>query len=707
MYSIQLKPVYSCPASGVSQKVPLPPGWKLSWHQFETWKALRDPSIDVIFNTAMTGDGKSLAAYLPAMTGKSYTMAMYPTNELARDQERQVRQYKHEFDPKYDPQIFRLTGATLENFVETHRLPSKQQGILDRSDNSEILLTNPDIFHYIHDFRYLRRNPKNPKKDDNPDKLFRRIDEDYKIFIFDEFHIFSSPQIASVLNSLLLIKHTSGSGRKFLFLSATPGDLFEAFLERSSLNHKVINPVKEDKYRFSAAAATEFRQISQPISLYFPAELQPGSKAGYDWILENVESVILQFFLEHPRSKGAIILNSIASVYKLVAMLKPLFEQHGLTVLPNTSLTGESERVRSVSDADLLIGTSTIDVGVDFKINFLIFEAADAGNFIQRIGRLGRHEGFDIYQAYALIPNYLVSRLFGGHQGKPAALSNDEEYDRVSFTQAIRDAWTFINQFKDYPKRWGGIQSAFIYNELKQTNYMREAYPSAAKDFGSDVQKALGMSIKHKFGQIRQCKDTGNQAVLQEARSFRGSSQLDCAVYDLTNPDEPERDRFKTYNLPGLLSNFVFETMEKSEFLALAKQAGIPTRRFETYALCYLRLLDYREVRENWLFYYAGDVSELARLGKVQVLKGLEVTAGDNAISRALYRRGLVCYVSDHRRDDLRARLGLPMQFQAYGLSDRPDDRDPPYTIAFGQSALMLETLIWHWKDNSDEGWIC
>jgi CRISPR-associated endonuclease/helicase Cas3 len=558
----------------------------------------------------------------------------------------------------------------------------------------------------------LRRNPKSLGKGDNPDKLFRKIDESYKIFLFDEFHIFSSPQIASVLNALLLIKHTSGSGRKFLFLSATPSELLTGFLNRSSFKDKVkiINPVEEKKYRFSSEGTTGWRQISQPISLYFPSDLQPNSKSGYDWILENAEQVILQFFLDHPGSQGAIILNSIASVYKLIAVLKPLLEQHGLTVLPNTSLTGESERTRSVSDADLLIGTSTIDVGVDFSINFLIFEAADAGNFIQRFGRLGRHQGFEIYQAYALIPNYLVARLFEGHQGKSAALMNDEEYDRVSFTQAIRDAWTFVNQFKDYPKRWGGIQSAFIYNELKQTHYMREAYPSAANDFGSDVQKALEISIKQKFGQIHELNNTGGKDILKEARSFRGSSQLDCAIYDVTNPNEPERDRFKTYNLPGLLSNFVFETMEKSQFLVLAKQAGIPTRRFEEYALCYLRLLDYREVRENWHFYYANDdLDEVKRSGRVQCLKHLNIEGIDLEydIRNTLYKKKLVCYVSDRRRDDLRAKLGLPMQFQAYGLSDRPDDRDPPYTIAFGQSALMLETLIWHWKDKADEGWIC
>jgi len=55
----------------------------------------------------------------------------------------------------------------------------------------------------------------------------------------------------------------------------------------------------------------------------------------------------------------------------------------------------------------------------------------------------------------------------------------------------------------------------------------------------------------------------------------------------------------------------------------------------------------------------------------------------------------------------LRAKCGLPIHFQAYALSDQPEDRKPPYTIAFGRSALLLETLIWHLKPKEDEGWIC
>ncbi|MEO8893872.1 MAG: type I-D CRISPR-associated helicase Cas3', partial [Coleofasciculaceae cyanobacterium] len=144
-YRITLKPVYSCPASETPKDVNLPDGWSLSWHQAETFEALQDSSVDVVFNTAMTGDGKSLAAYLPAMTNRTWTLAMYPTNELARDQEKQVRGYKEKFNPQNDPQIYRLNAAILEDFIEVKKLSSKLIGLEDRATNSEILLTNPDI----------------------------------------------------------------------------------------------------------------------------------------------------------------------------------------------------------------------------------------------------------------------------------------------------------------------------------------------------------------------------------------------------------------------------------------------------------------------------------------------------------------------------------------------------------------------------------
>ena len=57
-------PVYSklADAAAIPAEVAqrLPEGWQLSEHQVETYRALIDPNVDVVINTAMTGDGKSI-----------------------------------------------------------------------------------------------------------------------------------------------------------------------------------------------------------------------------------------------------------------------------------------------------------------------------------------------------------------------------------------------------------------------------------------------------------------------------------------------------------------------------------------------------------------------------------------------------------------------------------------------------------------------
>ena len=76
-----------------------PAGWRLSTHQVETYRALCS-DVDVVFNTAMTGDGKSLAGQLPMLLHNRFVMAMYPTNELIGDQflqaERTMQQWQQD-----------------------------------------------------------------------------------------------------------------------------------------------------------------------------------------------------------------------------------------------------------------------------------------------------------------------------------------------------------------------------------------------------------------------------------------------------------------------------------------------------------------------------------------------------------------------------------------------------------------------------------
>lgn len=200
-YSIYLKPVYSSPAGEELKDVKLPQNWKLSWHQVETLKALRDPNIDVIINTAMTGDGKSLAAYLEVLQGEFSAIGLYPTNELARDQEIQIKGYIDTFKPANNPRIAKLSSAELEVYAENEGL-RKSAAISTLTTQREIIFTNPDILHYLHRGAYLVPS-------DSPDKLWGKIDKDFDLFIFDEFHVFAAPQIAGVINTMLLINCTN------------------------------------------------------------------------------------------------------------------------------------------------------------------------------------------------------------------------------------------------------------------------------------------------------------------------------------------------------------------------------------------------------------------------------------------------------------------------------------------------------------------
>jgi CRISPR-associated endonuclease/helicase Cas3 len=721
-HTIMLKSVYSCPSVEVPVDIKLPDNWLLVWHQTETLKALRDPAIDVVFNTAMTGDGKSLAAYLEVLQGECYAVGLYPTNELARDQETQIKNYIANFNPRHNPRVVRLSGADLEVYAENEGL-RKGAAIANRSGQSEVLLTNPDIFHYLHRGAYLTR-------DDAPDKLWGRIDKDFDLFIFDEFHVFAAPQISSVINTMLLIRCTNRR-KKFLFLSATPDEQMIQRLEKAGFRCHVIDPVKANKYQFPNTSEQQqqlksdgWRQVARAIELHC-IPLESTSKASEIWLKEHSDR-IFTYFQSYPDSKGAIILNSVAAVKRLMPFFQELLQPLGLVVGENTGLSGKEEKARSLS-ADLVLGTSTIDVGVDFKINFLIFESSDAGNFIQRLGRLGRHDGYEKdakeiqfkdFTAYALVPNFLVERLF---QGESPPLDDGSSYDRTFLNQTIRDKYRQINDFRGYYKRWGAVQSFRLLYDLgdrkiqQQYAGSREAFQAACEQvFETSLNKVADRVSGWAKDWQRLSGKKGNP-IAEDACSFRGSSPLQCGLYDVTESNEA--DRFKTYDLPGVLANLEIEMMTEAAFLRslqdTAQRTGepIPKGRF-AYCLAFMKLLGYREERSNWKFAYPGDLSAIADAWKVQVLTGIEIWQPDNRwageINKRLRKEGLVGYVIRRPVNEVRMRLRLPMHFQIYPISDNFSfhDATAPYSVAFGQSALLLDTLAYQFKDDGGEVWI-
>jgi CRISPR-associated endonuclease/helicase Cas3 len=681
-------------------------GRRLSQHQARTYGLLGDQNLDVIFNTALTGDGKSLSAYLPALRDNHCTMGLYPTNELSRDQESQVDGYVKQLSLTPRPQrVCRLNSEQLTEYADNHNV-SRQTELLRRIEQSEILLANPDIYHLIMNGYYLRHS-------DARDKVFNPLIKNFTLTIFDEFHIFSAPQIVSVINAMLLTRATHGAGRrKFLFLSATPSEQLRANLERAGLRYAIV----EGEYRHALAdeATTidqdEYRRITHQVSLFFDITARP-DKTAERWLIENVESVIVKFFREHPGSRCAVILNSVGAVKRLVNQLRPTLQRYGISVGENTGFSTRDERRESMAK-DVLIGTSTIDIGVDFKINLLIFEATGAGNFIQRLGRLGRHDDyenergaaikFNAFQAYALVPQFIHERLFE----KPdvhsiAPLQDGGCYDRQAFFSKLREVYPPVNDFSRYAQQWGGLQSACVYLELGRKE-IKQAYEDVRKQLRNDYERTFELSVNKQLGKAH-AYITGDKQderpILEVARSFRGGGALECGVIDRTVGDEQQQ--FKTYDLPGLLTNCVItEVLSEDEFKARAEKAGVAVKKFR-YCKLYLVVGAYRDTPMGWRFHLSSDLSSQVTTG-VRATTGISVILSDpdfeNSINRHLKRLKLVYYIVQADNFSAKRRGGLPQLFQLYPLTDprTMNDPQPSYSIAFGQDALLTETVFFY-----------
>ena len=556
-------------------KVRIPAGWHLSAHQVATYQALKNGNADVVFNVAMTGDGKSLAGQLPALAEDHprSLLAMYPTNELISDQLRQIEQalplWKRD-----DLRPARLDARRLDELEDEAEL-DRRDALLNLWRNHELILSNPDIFHYVMQQYYIRTG----KNGDAPDRVIGPLLQLFDQFTFDEFHVFQVPQVVSIVNALIFIHEVTGSvhPKKFLFLSATPEELLLRYLERAGLRSVQIQG--SYAHAWNNPDPAHWRRILYGSVLHFAPQ------RAEEWVEAHLEDTLLRFFLEHrPAAKGAIIVNSVASAQRLVNRLRPVFAAHELTVEPNTGFDASARR-RASYGADLLVGTSTIDVGVDFQINFLVFESRDAGTFLQRLGRLGRHDGFErngifhrfeAFEAHALVPPWLHERLFQAEVGTIPPLTEGQEIDRERLSLIIREAFPPLTTFERYGQMWGGLQAAQVIKGLYHPT-IKGQYAGTRDRLAERYGKTLKVSLKRELARLLELQKTA-PAIIEEARSFRGGGDLLCGVVD---ENETGSARVKKYELFGLLSNFELGPLEKDEFSHEVEKWQLPGRAYK------------------------------------------------------------------------------------------------------------------------------
>ena len=136
---------------------------------------------------------------------------------------------------------------------------------------------------------------------------------------------------------------------------------------------------------------------------------------------------------------------------------------------------------------------------MDFRINLLIFESRDAGTFLQRLGRLGRHDNdgrghtFDHFEAHALVPNFVQERLFVKDRSRPALLSGDGPLTREALSEAVRGAYPVPCEFNAYARTWGPMQTAHVYKELCNPT-VKDSYTQAREQLKEQYWRTFGIS---------------------------------------------------------------------------------------------------------------------------------------------------------------------------------------------------------------------
>lgn len=700
--SLRLGPVYSRLADEEDiQDLPitkLPDQWRdrLRSHQAQTWKAFENPAFDVIFDTALTGDGKSLSGQLPVLADDRLAMLLYPTNELIRDQVKQVKRYLDDFGKKSRYQ--RLYSERITEEIEKFGANSRSSVIINWLKNRDIILSNPDLFHLMGSFNY--------GNDQDKREFVYSLPEGFHYFLFDEFHIFGPPQVVSIINIMNYHKVAHPHRAiKYVFLSATPTYLFKMLLKNSGFR---VHEVKGAYSSFPTSGYTP-EPIVQPVTLHLHSL---GDRGAYAWAEEHLEEVVA-FYHAHKNAKGVFIVNSVATAKRLVAYYQDVLEKYDIHVGENTGLTDKQGKIEAMENPDvqLIIATSTVDVGVDFKINLLIFESTGAGTFIQRLGRLGRHMGWDEYCAYALLPDWTVDR-FMYH------FTDGSEVERIRFLDTIRTQEEFTTikddtttikpvfqpdqEYRRYVGCWGGIQASHI---VVQSEKVGKQWKS---DLIKDLRYQYNSVYRHpkqkdwigsQIARYRAIGEKDDKKILAELNTFRGRSPLRCGIYDETD------QCFKTYDLFFLLAYTRFHPISESQFKKMVEDRELSFEHYRSHDLqLYVILETYVEEREQFgltcLYSFKRNLNQVKVYSAFSIQDSRNLASHlDSSVNDRLAEVELVCLVTQGNPKDFKRNNGLNPLFPVYQVRDK-DNMER--SIVFGLDAFLAHSLVF-WKTVKDE----
>ncbi len=659
-------------------------------------QALQGKETLCLFLTTPTGSGKTLGSYAYAINHQVPAFGVYPTNELIRDQERALQPW---IDPGDTYRLLRIDSQQLDHWQDALDKQQHATTFETLMNWQPTILTNPDILFYT--FFGLYRGPKGLSQ-----RLFTLLGQ-YRVFIFDEFHLYNIKQMADVAffaGTLQAINPRQG--RVFLFASATPDSPALPWLrDHLRLPVEVVEGEPSD--------AADARTIAHPLQLtLLSADLRRWK--GIETLLEYLPE-LQQFVSTYPQARVVTILDSVAGAIGVAQALRDLFPDKAVGEVHGFSSDQEREEALR---RPFTVGTSTIEVGIDFKDeaekDVLIYEARTASQFVQRFGRLARHgKALSIpNHVIALVPEY-VYHFLAGNLAEGQALSRGELY------RLVEEAYQKPEDFARYLRVHAAAEFQAARREVQRL-FQPDDYPRIAAGLEETIRTLTGKTGSRAWSLYRRYKD--EEHILAPLLTFRGSG-FEAAILDERGsaPGFPA----KRYNLMFLLRRGVFTELDEAEYLArleaLADRWPEDVARERRYGKLigrrpedllgvygYFALTDLLDKgRKVWF-----EVSEeevYGRRAQMTVISGLELVTEPEVrlrrLNRHLRRKRLVAWFVDRHPASIKLGRALPPLFEIYELRVRRIGgglSNSPWSIAFNQDAFFVDSLGWRREQRAD-----
>ncbi len=342
-------------------------------------EAIKDSSSKIITLEAPVGSGKSYIIRNLASDDffkDKPIILTYPTKILM---EAQIASMRNELSnvALWPDEEFRSDGINILNYSSSAIIRYVKRNNIDpqnvlKSDlldsifsraalfsKKRVIVTSPDVLHILINLQRYGSHSKSRK-------IANTIQGSY--VFFDEFHTYSSlKHFPELIDNLL-----KTIAQKIVLLSATPFESENVKAVKSAYASKSID------FASSVGTEKEGKMFNYPLSV----RIDTFKYTDINQVLERLLAIIPE--IEKP---AAIIFDSIFRLQHVKRRLREEFskdfdlvEWHGMTKTKGLRLNNKT----------IVLGTSSIEVGIDMDFKTLVTESAYWTSAIQRIGRVGR-----------------------------------------------------------------------------------------------------------------------------------------------------------------------------------------------------------------------------------------------------------------------------------------------------------------------------